>query len=202
MCARIHDDLSLCDRSHAPAWECSPGRSSALMPTRVVWAASPNWRAGVLTLCLPAGGAFFSLLAQRKETKERAALALRLHRSPRCGTGGAITRCAQTVCPFIRFRASPPGSAPTAPIVPESPSTKQVATRRGHRPWPSRIGLGQGANTQQKQAIGSVLSPSCHLDQRERSPSSQDFSSCCSSKRQTREAFAPKFTAYARPLVI
>ncbi len=51
-------------------------------------------------LCLPAGGAFFSLLAQRKETamwlrhtaKERAALPLRLPRSPRCGTGGAKKR--------------------------------------------------------------------------------------------------------------
>jgi hypothetical protein len=28
-CARIHDDLPRSDRSHAPAWECSLGRSSA-----------------------------------------------------------------------------------------------------------------------------------------------------------------------------
>jgi hypothetical protein len=74
-----------------------------------------NRLVAISTLCLPAGGAFFFLLAQRKETKEKAALALRLPRSPRRGTGGAITRCAQTVCPFIRFPTSPLGSAPTAP---------------------------------------------------------------------------------------
>jgi len=90
----------------------------------------------ISTLCLPAGGAFFSLLAQRKETKEKAALALRLPRSPRRGTGGAITRCAQTVCPFIRLPTSPPGSAPTASVVPEYTSTKQAADRRGDHPHP------------------------------------------------------------------
>jgi len=42
--------------------------------------------------CLPAGGAFFSLCAQRKESKERAAKPLRRPRSPRSGTGGAKTR--------------------------------------------------------------------------------------------------------------
>ena len=45
--------------------------------------------------------AFFSLPAQRKEPKERAALPLRRPRSTSCGTGGAKTRCAQTVCPFF-----------------------------------------------------------------------------------------------------
>ena len=45
--------------------------------------------------------AFFSLPAQRKEPKERAALPLRRPRSTGCATGGARTRCAQTACPFI-----------------------------------------------------------------------------------------------------
>ncbi len=53
-----------------------------------------------LPLRLPAGGAFFSLLAQRKEPKERAAAPLRRPRSVGFRTGGAKTRCAQTVCPF------------------------------------------------------------------------------------------------------
>ena len=49
---------------------------------------------------IPAGFPFFSLRAQRKEPKERAARPLRRPRSPRSGTGWAKTRCAQTVCPF------------------------------------------------------------------------------------------------------
>ena len=57
----------------------------------------------------PRREAFFSLPAQRKEPVvwsaphhcERAALPLRRPRSTGCGTGGAKTRCAQTVCPFF-----------------------------------------------------------------------------------------------------
>ena len=49
----------------------------------------------------PCRVAFFSLPAQRKEPKERAALPLRRPRSTGCGTGGAKTRCAQTACPFF-----------------------------------------------------------------------------------------------------
>ena len=71
-----------------------------------------------LTFRLPAGEAFFSLLAQRKESKERAAAPLRLPRSATSEIGGARTRCAQTACPFFRFQSPPPGSAPMAPLRP------------------------------------------------------------------------------------
>jgi|GEM_PF-6280274 len=61
----------------------------------------------------------------RHTAKERAALPLRQPRSPRSGTGGAKTRCAQTVCPFLRSRTPPPGSTPMAPYIPEYPLSKQ-----------------------------------------------------------------------------
>ncbi len=51
--------------------------------------------------CFSLREAFFSLLAQRKESKERAALPLRQPRSPGYETGGARTRCARTACPFL-----------------------------------------------------------------------------------------------------
>jgi len=112
------------NRSHAPAWErirdapaSQPGGHGCVVPTNNTnsfrFFSSPSELISMLDL--PAGGAFFSLLAQRKEPKEKAALPLRRPRSPRCETGGAKTRCAQTVCPFIRSRTPPPGSAPTAP---------------------------------------------------------------------------------------
>ena len=69
------------------------------------------------------GGAFFSLGMQRKEPKEKAAAPLRQPRPPRSKTGGAKTRYAQTVSPFIRFRITPPGSAPMASFVPGSSFT-------------------------------------------------------------------------------
>jgi len=80
---------------------------------------------------IPAGFPFFSLRAQRKEPKERAARPLRRPRSPRCGTGEAKTRCAQTVCLFIRFRTPPTGSAARAPIFPGYISSWKVASQRG-----------------------------------------------------------------------
>ena len=82
--------------------------------------------------------AFFSLPAQRKEPKERAALPLRRPRSTGCGTGGARTRCAQTACPFFpvphpaaRLSAKGLFFFPGNPPCPEPPSWRgQPSTSR------------------------------------------------------------------------
>ena len=72
--------------------------------------------------------AFFSLPAQRKEPKERAALPLRRPRSTGCGTGGARTRCAQTACPF--FPVPHPAARLSAKGLFSSPETRHAS----HRP--------------------------------------------------------------------
>ena len=139
-CACIHNNLPRCDRSHAPAWECSSRRSSASFRRGLRWDASPNWRGDIPILCLPAGGAFFSLLAQRKETKERAALPLRRPRSPRCGTGGAKNSLRSNSLPLHpvprlaeRLSANGPPSCPNYPRRNKpQPGGAQV---RGHREW-------------------------------------------------------------------
>ena len=71
--------------------------------------------------------AFFSLPAQRKEPKERAALPLRRPRSTGCGTGGARTRCAQTVCPF--FPVPHPADRLSAKGLFFSPDTRPAPNR-------------------------------------------------------------------------
>ena len=65
----------------------------------------------------------------RHTAKQRAATSLRQPRSPRLGTGGAKTRCAQTVCPFIRPRPSPPGSVTMAPTPNHLPSKGKTAVK-------------------------------------------------------------------------
>ena len=99
------------DRSHAAAWERRPGRSSAIRMAST-----------------PRRVAFFSLPAQRKEPKERAALPLRRPRSTGCGTGGARTRCAQTACPF--FPVPHPADRLSAKGLFASPETRPAP----HRP--------------------------------------------------------------------
>jgi|GEM_PF-6650750 len=67
---RIHDDLPRCDRSHPPAWECSPGRSNALIPPRVEWVTSPNWRGGPPpSVSLREGHSFLCLPKEKKQKK-------------------------------------------------------------------------------------------------------------------------------------
>ena len=86
----------------------------------------------------PCRVAFFSLPAQRKEPKERAALPLRRPRSTGCGTGGAKTRCAQTVCPFFpvphpaaRLSAKGLFSSPETSPAPNHPPGGASVLRRG-----------------------------------------------------------------------
>ena len=83
----------------------------------------------------PCGGAFFSLRAQRKESKERAARPLRLPRSPRCGTGRAKTRCAQTICPFAPVPHPTARLSGKGPIIPEWFLSNLTTSRRGERFW-------------------------------------------------------------------
>ena len=83
--------------------------------------------------------AFFSLPAQRKEPKERAALPLRRPRSTSCGTGGAKTRCAQTVCPL--FPVPHPAARLSAKGLFSSPETRHAS----HRPLGgASVPLGSG----------------------------------------------------------
>ncbi len=105
------------DRSHAPAWERRPGRSSV---TRM---ASP-----------PRREAFFSLPAQRKEPKERAALSLR-----RPWFDGLRNRRGKN---SLRSDSLPlvPGSAPRRPaqrqravVLPRKPVILEPSSRRGQR---------------------------------------------------------------------
>ena len=77
-------------------------------------------------------------IRQRKEPKERAALPLRRPRSTSCGTGGAKTRCAQTVCPFFpvphpaaRLSAKGLFSSPETRIAPNHPPGGASVLRRG-----------------------------------------------------------------------
>jgi len=80
--------------------------------------------------------AFFSLPAQRKEPKERAALPLRRPRSPGRGTGGARTRCAQTACPF--FPVPHPAARLSAKgpfFIPGDPSCPEPSSWRGQRSY-------------------------------------------------------------------
>ena len=90
----------------------------------------------------PRREAFFSLPAQRKEPVvwsaphhcERAALPLRRPRSPGRGTGGARTRCAQTVCPF--FPVPHPADRLSAKglfFIPGDPSCPEPSSWRGQR---------------------------------------------------------------------
>ena len=72
--------------------------------------------------------AFFSLPAQRKEPKERAALPLRRPRSTGCGTGGARTRCAQTACPL--FPVPHPADRLSAKGLFSSPETHPTPNRQ------------------------------------------------------------------------
>ena len=83
--------------------------------------------------------AFFSLPAQRKEPKERAALPLRRPRSTGCGTGGARTRCAQTACPFLPVPH--PAARLSAKGLFSSPETRHAS----HRPLGgASVPLGSG----------------------------------------------------------
>ena|GEM_PF-4941944 len=135
---RMKDIGSLCIDVR---WIClfghEPGRVGTAVScpptTRISIKISFEPSAVTINYGLPAGGAFFSLRAQRKEPKERAARPLRRPRSPSCGTGGAKTRCAQTVCPFIRFRTPPPGSAARAPPSPDNLPCTHKNARRGGR---------------------------------------------------------------------
>ncbi len=195
--------LPWCDRSHAPAWECSPGRSSSLMPTRVAWVASPNWRVAAPHPLSPCGRGILFFACPKKRNKRK-------------GSPAAET------APFAKVRNRRGNNSLRSNSLPLHPVPRLAARRSANGPHRARIPLNETSRNpagrtsvatesrvdwvrnepQQKQAIGSARSPSCHLGQRERSSASRDFSSRCSSKRQTREEFAPKFTAYARPLVI
>ena len=95
----------------------------------------------------PRRAAFFSLSAQRKEPVvwsaphhcERAALPLRRPRSTSCGTGGAKTRCAQTVCPL--FPVPHPAARLSAKGLFSSPETRHAS----HRPLGgASVPLGSG----------------------------------------------------------
>jgi len=127
------------DRSHAPAWERS--RDAPATINWVGWARhggivpanKTHLLSFLLTFRLPAGEVFFSLRAQRKEPKERAARPLRRPRSPGCGTGGAKTRCAQTVCPFA------PVPHPAARLSGKGPHRPRTST--SSEPTPQRGGL-------------------------------------------------------------
>lgn len=90
----------------------------------------------------PCRVAFFSLPAQRKEPKERAALPLRRPRSTGCGTGGARTRCAQTACPFFpvphpaaRLSAKGLFASPETRPAPNRPLGGASALHRGREVW-------------------------------------------------------------------
>ena len=87
--------------------------------------------------------AFFSLPAQRKEPKERAALPLRRPRSTGCATGGARTRCAQTACPFIPVPH--PAARLSAKGLFSSPETRQASNHPpGGASLPTRDGAFRG----------------------------------------------------------
>ena len=91
----------------------------------------------------PRRGAFFSLPAQRKEPKERAALPLRRPRSTGCATGGARTRCAQTACPF--FPVPHPAARLSAKGLFSSPETRQASNHPpGGASLPTRDGAFRG----------------------------------------------------------
>ena len=93
----------------------------------------------------PCRVAFFSLPAQRKEPKERAALPLRRPRSTGCGTGGARTRCAQTACPFLPVpHPAARLSAKGLFFFPGNPPCPARSSWRG-QPSTSRAGIPRGS---------------------------------------------------------
>ena len=133
------------DRSHAPAWERS--RDAPASINWVGWARhggivpanKTHLLSFLLTFRLLAGGHSFLCVLKEKNppcglrhtAKERAARLLRRPCSPESGTGGAKTRCAQTVCPFAPVPHPAARLSGKGPHRPRTSASSEPTPQRG-----------------------------------------------------------------------